>query len=57
MSAFRPTVYSAKELRALSPRKRAQLRKEVDKHLRRHAQIRRILRQKTSALYKKLKKA
>jgi hypothetical protein len=55
MSAFRPTLYSAKELKGLTPKKRAALKKEITKHLRSHPQIRKILRQKTKPLYKKLR--
>ncbi len=55
MSAFRPTLYSAKELKGLTAKKRAALKKEIVKHLHSHPQIRKIVRQKTKPLYKKLK--
>jgi hypothetical protein len=55
MAAFRPALYTAKELKGLNPSKRRALKKEIVKHLHAHPQIRKILRQKTSPTLKKLK--
>jgi hypothetical protein len=55
MSAFRPTLYSAKELKALTPKKRAALKKEIAKHVKTHPEVRKILRRKTRPMYDKLK--
>ncbi len=55
MAAFRPALYTAKELKGLNPSNRRALKKEIVKHLHAHPQIRKILRQKTSPTLKKLK--
>jgi hypothetical protein len=55
MGAFRPTTYTKRERAGLSAPKRKQLRKEIIHHLETHKGIRKILRQKTKATYKRLK--
>jgi hypothetical protein len=54
MAAFEP-VYSEKELKGLTAKKRQALKKELKKQAKTHPQIKKILRQKTSTLYNKLK--
>ena len=54
MAAFQP-VFSEKELKGLSAKKRQILKKEIRKHAKSHPQIKKILRQKTKSLFNKLK--
>jgi hypothetical protein len=54
MGAFSP-IYSAKELKGLTPKKRAALKKEITKHQKSHPAIKKILRRTTRPLLKKLK--
>ncbi len=54
-AAVRPALYTAKELKGLTPNKRRALKKEIVKHLHAHPQIRKILRRKTRPVLKKLK--
>ena len=57
MGAFEPVAYSKKELSGLSAAKRKSLKKAIVRHLEKHPQIRKIVRQKTRTLYNRLKKA
>ncbi len=57
MGAFKPVTYSKKELEGLSAAKRKRLQKAIVRHLETHKGIRKIVRGKTRALYKTLKKA
>jgi hypothetical protein len=57
MGAFRPVTYSKKERAALNPAKLKKLKKAIVHHLETHKGIRKIVRQKTKALYGQLKKA
>jgi hypothetical protein len=54
MGAFRP-IYSAKELKGLTPQKRQALKREITKHQKSHPAIKKILRRTTRPLLKKLK--
>jgi hypothetical protein len=56
MGAFRPVTYSSKELKGLTATKRKTLKKAIVRHLETHPQIRKLVRQKTRALYNRLKK-
>lgn len=55
MGAFRPTAYSSKELKGMSAAKRKTLQKAIVRHLETHKGIRKIVRQKTRGVYKRLK--
>ncbi len=55
MGAFQPVAYSKKERAGLSAAKQKQLRKAIVHHLEHHKGIRKIVRQKTRTLYKRLK--
>lgn len=55
MGAFRPTAYSTKELKGMSAAKRKTLQKAIVRHLETHKGIRKIVRQKTRGVYKRLK--
>jgi len=55
MGAFQPVTYSKKELKGLTAAKRKALKKAIVRHLETHPQIRKLVRQKTSTLYKRLK--
>lgn len=55
MGAFRPTNYSKKELAGLSAAKRKKLQKAIVRQHETHKGIRKLVRQKTKALYASLK--
>jgi hypothetical protein len=53
MGAF--AFYSKRELQGMSAQKRAALKKHIEQQLKKHAGIRRMVRQKTRPMYRKLK--
>jgi hypothetical protein len=55
MGAFRPVTYSSKELKGLTAKKRKTLKNAIVHQLETHKGIRKIVRQKTRVLYKRLK--
>ncbi len=55
MGAFRATTYSKKELAGLSAAKRKKLKKAIVRQHETHKGVRKIVRQKTKALYAELK--
>jgi hypothetical protein len=55
MGAFRPVTYTARERAGLSAVKLKRLKKAIVHHLETHKGIRKIVRQKTRTLYKRLK--
>lgn len=55
MGAFRATTYSRKELAGLSAAKRKKLRAAIIRQHETHKGVRKLVRQKTKALYKSLK--
>ncbi|MGC1776733.1 MAG: hypothetical protein WBB34_02225 [Xanthobacteraceae bacterium] len=55
MGAFRATTYSKKELAGLSAAKRKKLKQAIVRQHETHKGVRKLVRQKTKALYAELK--